>query len=234
MQEPVDDIPASLEEEKDSSSDTVVWWVVVFTCAFQTLHSLSSRSIQWLLKFLSVFLTYLGTYSEKIAGIASALPSTLHLRDQYIKNKLSLPLVHGYVVCPVCHNLNEYRNCTEKRGSQIFIRSCAECMHLGQRTPLLRQVITNRGNKKFYPLLVYPFSSLVSVLQTFFVRPEFLSLCEEWRQTYTQNPTSLCDVFDGRIWSTFLSFEGSPFLAEKNSIVLIGFSRSNIGHTLWG
>ena len=38
----------------------VIWWVVAFSCIFQTLHSVSSRGVAWLLKFL-------GRHSSQLA-----------------------------------------------------------------------------------------------------------------------------------------------------------------------
>lgn len=67
---------------EDVETDAVVWWVVAFTCVFQTLHSLSSSATQWLLKFFAVLLAYLGRHSEMTAKIARALPSSLYLRNQ--------------------------------------------------------------------------------------------------------------------------------------------------------
>lgn len=35
----------------DSEQASVVWWVVTFMCTLQSLHSLSLRAVEWLLKF---------------------------------------------------------------------------------------------------------------------------------------------------------------------------------------
>ena len=98
------------EEAADRDAEAVVWWVIVFTCVFQTLHSLSSRAVSWLLNFL-------GRFSDKVASIARAFPSTVFLRAKYLADKLSIPPVHHYVVCTNCLTLYDYCDCSEKQGS---------------------------------------------------------------------------------------------------------------------
>lgn len=72
----------------DSEQASVVWWVVTFTCTLQSLHSLSLRVVEWLLKFFVVLLTFLVRYSSKISDTARAIPSTLFLRTKYIREKI--------------------------------------------------------------------------------------------------------------------------------------------------
>ena len=105
------DLPmASHEDEK-----SIIWWVVVFTCLLETLHSLPSQAITWLLKFLSSLFVFLSEYSYNIANIAYAFPSTLHQRTNFILQKLSLPSVQRYVVCQACSSLHNFNDCLEKR-----------------------------------------------------------------------------------------------------------------------
>jgi len=49
-------------EKEDVSQDeeAVIWWIVAFTCIFQTLHSLSSRAVSWALNFLGSLLSFCG------------------------------------------------------------------------------------------------------------------------------------------------------------------------------
>ena len=77
------DVPSStctfglVEDHAREDDKAIVLWVVAFTCTFQTLHSLSSRAVSWLLMFLGAMLTLFGQWSDKIARIALAFPSTL-------------------------------------------------------------------------------------------------------------------------------------------------------------
>jgi len=103
-----------LVESLTPDEQAVVWWIVVFTCVFQTLHSLSSRAVAWLLQFLGSFFVFLGRHSKVIANIAYVFPSILYQRTQYLKQKLVLPSVHRYVVCPTCLSLYNYKQCLVK------------------------------------------------------------------------------------------------------------------------
>ena len=67
----------SPDEQLDLEQCAVVWWLVMFTTLFQTLHSLPQRAVQWLLKFLSCLLKVLGHFSPKILSISQAFPGTI-------------------------------------------------------------------------------------------------------------------------------------------------------------
>ena len=211
------------EEILNPDEQAVVWWVVAFTCVFQTLHSLSSRAIIWLLQFLGTLFVVFGRYSKVVAKIAHVFPSTLYKRNQYLKEKLVLPCVHQFVVCPTCFSLYNYEQCLTKRGTRLLIKICSECELSRKHVPLLKEVITSTGSTKYYPYLVYPYTSLISSLQSLFSRLGFYHHCEQWRQDCLQGMSSsvLSDVYDGKIWKDFLQFQGNSFLEAKNSIAFM-------------
>ena len=69
------DIDETLDHhDLNQDEQAIVWWIVVFTCVLQTLHSLPARAIEWLLKFLSTLLVFLGRYTDEIRRIAIAFP----------------------------------------------------------------------------------------------------------------------------------------------------------------
>ena len=124
--EPLTPNPGHESQEDGLNQDerSVIWWVVAFTCVFETLHSMSSRAMAWLLHLLGSLFCFLSQYSKNIANIAHAFPSTLHQRSQYINEKLSLPSLRQYVVCQACLSLNAYDDCLERRGSRMLVKSC--------------------------------------------------------------------------------------------------------------
>ena len=190
----------------------MIWWVVAFTCVFETLHSVSSRAIGWLLHLLGSLLHCLGHYSQQIARIARAFPCTLHQRSKYLEKKKSLSSVHQYVVCHDCLSLYEYEACIERKGSSSSVKMCPQCESTRKNVPLLKEVISSSGTKKHYPFLVYPYMSLVSSLHCLFARPKFYTLCEQWREQLNPEKahTHLSDVYDGE--RTVLSGSGAPVL----------------------
>ena len=205
----------------DAKQSAITWWIVVFVCVFQTLHSVPQRAIQWLLRFLYGLFLVLGQYSQKIARIAISFPGTLFKRNEYLKNLLPVTDICRKVVCQKCHCLYRFEDCLVKCGSVTSVQFCSDCQVQGKRIPLLRQVISNKGVKRFYPYLVYPVASLVSLLQACFVRPGFLDLCEEWRIRFNLESPNLNDVFDGNILKEFLTVNHEPFLSEKNTLGLM-------------
>ena len=180
----------------DSEQEAIVWWLVMFTCMFQCLHSMSTRAIEWLLKLFSALLSVLGRYSNSIADIARAFPSSLYRRADYIKDKVPIPPIALKVVCRTCHGLNDYSECIEKQGTVTIVQCCNECSRHKKQTPLLRSVVSCKGTTKYYPFLIYPYCSLISTLRCILLRPGFLDLCEEWRNCFSSDLT-MCDVYDG-------------------------------------
>ena len=210
------------DERLSQDQQAVIWWVVAFSCLFQTLHSLSSRAVVWLLKFLGTLLAFFGLYSDKIAGIAFAFPSTLYRRKQYLKERLSVASVFHYVVCPVCHNLSKYEHCLEKRGNQLLVKSCGVCERDARRNvPLLREIVTSSGSTKYYPISVFPSAYLVSSLQSLLSRPGFFEHCKEWHHEFVHNCSPLTDVYCGQVWNDFLSHKGEPFLSVPSNIAFM-------------
>ena len=67
----IKEIDERLDDASSQDVKAVVWWVITFTCLFQTLHTASSRAIAWLLEFLHALLVFLGRYSDKIGKIAN-------------------------------------------------------------------------------------------------------------------------------------------------------------------
>ena len=193
-----------------------MWWLVTFTCIYETLHSLSLRAVQWLLLFFTTLLSVLGKFSSKIQKIAQAFPSTLYLRKQYLKDLFLLPVITYFVVCPACHSLYHYRDCMETCGTRTNIQWCPKCFKEHKNYPLLKRVLTSHDNQKFYPYRVYPNASLISALKScaLLLCPDFLEKCTQWRR----DDTSLCDVFDGQMWNEYFVSENAPFYNDRYSL----------------
>lgn len=87
-------------------------------------------------------------------------------------------------------------------------------------TLLLRTVELASGKIILYPFMTYCYMSLAASLEKLLQRPSFYSWCEEWR---TRNYTSgiMNDIYDGKIWQEFQTYEGSPFLSNPFSFGLM-------------
>ncbi len=111
------------DELADRDHEAIVWWLVTFT---QTVHSLSSRAVEWLLKFIGALLTILGRYSVKVATLAHVFPRSLHLRTKYLDSKLCPAKIVLKVVCQECHALYDFSDCFHQRGSHITMKCCSD------------------------------------------------------------------------------------------------------------
>ena len=121
--EPEELAPNALElHQLDNAQETALWWLVAFTCILQSLHSLPMRAVEFLLKFLSALLSYLGIYSKSVADIARAFPCSLHNRAQYLQNKLFIPPIIRRVVCNQCHTLYKFSDCFEECHGQMIVK----------------------------------------------------------------------------------------------------------------
>lgn len=73
-------------------------------------------------------------------------------------------------------------------------------------------------NWEFYPFLVYPFCSRISLM----IRHNFLNTCDQWRQTKLNDQARLSDVYDGEMWSKFKSPNNDEnFFAQNGSLGFI-------------
>lgn len=149
-------ICSSQSEQLNPEQHAIVWWVVLFSALFQTMHSLPIRAVQWLLKFILCLLTILGNFSPQVRLIADAFLGTVAQRSQYFKNILPATTITNMVVCPACHSIFPFNECFEKRGSQLIPRHCSNCLKSNERVLLLKEVVTNQGSRKLYLFCVYP------------------------------------------------------------------------------
>lgn len=202
----------------DSDQESAIWWIVAFTCILQTLHSLPLQSVEFLLKFLTCLLTFLGKYSIKIAEIANVLSCSLHTRAKYLEKYLFIAPVITRVVCVRCHTLYKYSECTEVREHIVYVKHCTTCKC---RNPLLREIVTSTGNKRFYPYSIYPYCSLIETLKTFFRRPGFTELCGKWQENVDLKSSTFSDIYSGRICKEFMYYQGKEFLSSRNNLAVM-------------
>ena len=81
---------------------------------------------------------------------------------------------------------------------------------------------------------MYPYTSLVSSLQSLFCRHGFYHLCEHWLKDFLEGMSRslLSDVYCGKLWKVFLQFQfqGISFFESKNStdscLTMTGFNSS--------
>ena len=184
----------TLEEE------ATVWWIVLFTCVFQTLHKVLARAMDRLLKLLEVVICFLGKFPDTIKRIASHLPNTNYLRAKYLQEQIVQADTNYSVVWPKCHRLHNIDKNWKIR--MLFLCVIAVQFHLWSESWPLPSLI--------HPHLLFPWCSVISLLHVLIKRPGLLRLCNEWKLSHSQS--CMLDVYDGRVWTTFSDDAGSPFL----------------------
>ena len=66
--------------------------------------------------------------------------------------------------------------------------------------------------------MLYPKASIISQLFNLYQRPEFETILEKSSTQYSQS-SLYTDIYDGRIWKTFLNAAGSNFFTKKTASV---------------
>ena len=128
-----------------------------------------------------------------------------------------------YVVCRKCHNIYYMAQCLEGHGSTQISKHCSfqplpvhphRSMRSTCGTLLLKTVELAGGRTYLYPFLSYCYVGLDHSLQLLLDRPDFFNQCEQWRSRSPKDGM-LYDVYDGKIWKDFQSYNGRSFLSEQ-------------------
>ena len=197
----------------------IVWWIVAFTCLFQSLHHIPVTAMQYLLNFLGGLFSLLGKRSPFISEIAKVFPRTLFLRDKFLLQKVAYPTITNYVVCRNCNALYLYADAyAVDHAQRILSKVCVKC---SSSTTLLLEIVTKDKNKRLYPYLSYPYCSVIQALKNLVKKPGFIAACEiQWNQKSSPNKI-LCDISDGSIWNSIKLEDGTPFFSLPNNYGMI-------------
>jgi hypothetical protein len=122
------------------------------------------------------------------------------------------PHVVQYAVCPKCASLKTFAEFDADPVCRVphFGNPCDEA--LGKQIPLLF------GSKQI-PKRVMAYNGIRDQLQQLFARPGFTDKLERWRSRDVPSGT-FTDVYDGRVWANFQSYEGRAFLSSPGNIAL--------------
>ena len=206
---------------------SLVHWLLLFVCLWSSFCSLSDNAMDILLSFLRAFFEAVGSTIPMVTSVAVLIPKSLHLlrkefglhEDSFIK----------FVVCPKCENLYNFDDCHTLRFGKRLTKKCSFVEFPNHRQhfrrtkcsePLLREVNLKSGQTRLYPYKVYCYNSIISTLQRFLQRPNFMTKIESWRDRKLPNGF-MADVFDGRIWKEWQYVNGKSFLASPRNCVFM-------------
>lgn len=203
-------------------------WFVVFLSSWATGFNISTTSLAVFLRFFSRFLEACSMIVPALTPIVRLFPKTVYMFNKARKSEHVT--FKKFVVCPTCHSLYDFQDCVKRdaRGREtskdcIFSRF-PNHVYRNQRkqcgTPLLKEVTLKDGKKKFYPRKVYSFKPIEESLAFLLKQKGFADNCEHWRNR-THIPGTYRDIYDGRIWRKFMTFEDRPFLSVPGSLGLM-------------
>lgn len=203
---------------------------MVFIVFWQFSFNISNAAITCLLKFIKFFLKSLGnTFSlNSLITFSEMLPLSLATCYKYCFGASDDSDFICYVVCPVCKSVYDYDDCVHKRANGLEeSKHCKNIAypnhpHQSQRQPCSAVLLKKVKTKKKYtlrPHLVYPYKSLQDSIQQLCERKGFLIECEKWRNRTVQDGV-MGDIYDGRIWSNFLSSDCFNFLTSPHCFLV--------------
>jgi len=77
-----------------------------------------------------------------------------------------------------------------------------------------------KGLTYLYPKCSFCHRNVTKNLQGLAHRPGFNEACEKWREREMCDNV-YADVYDGKIWKDFQSYNGKPFLSEARNLGLM-------------
>ena len=155
-----------------------------------------------------------------ITTLATVFPSSSSCMAQK-HFRIEVDKFEKYVICKKCGSLYRYKECIETSvGSRQTPKVCNHIEYpnhpfQSQRVPcgqnLLTEIVLKSGRK---------FSPIVDRLSQILTVNDNIEKCELWRMRKVPDGL-LCDIYDGTMWKSFLSYKGRPFLAKAHYIGLM-------------
>lgn len=85
---------------------------------------------------------------------------------------------------------------------------------------LMKSVTLKGGKRTLVPKKIFPYRSAIKSLEHLVKRSHFLELCEQWRIRHIP-PDVYTDVYDGKIWNDFQTYDDMDFLAKSGNLALM-------------
>ena len=209
---------------------SLLMWALYFLIVWQYCYLVSDNALLILLRFLRTYLTCIASVLPSAAGgdVVMSLAALVPLTMYSVRNVLGIDRdnFERYVVCPKCTKLYRPEDCLRRVGNQVQPVVCDNIQfpRSKRRKPcgskLVKKVILKNGTPKYYPLKVYCYKSVIDTLETFLKRPNFEKACEHWRHRET-NDQLYGDVYDGKVWNSFLRRNDLDFLASPRRFGLM-------------
>ncbi|XP_041835845.1 uncharacterized protein LOC121636413 [Melanotaenia boesemani] len=222
--------------DKSNVDDAQYSWFTYFILQltmWKSHFTISDNAYIALLDLLRSFLFTVGSIFrlDILKNLAERVPSTMYMVRKILSLKKD-DFTH-YVACPVCNEVYTLEEATiiVKDGRGIRKKS-ARCSHVTFRkhaqkrhrkecgTLLLKTVTGKKGLTYLHPKRSFCYRNVTKSLQDLVHRPGFNESCEKWRQR-DMSDNIYADVYDGKVWKDFQSYNGKPFLSEARNLGLM-------------
>lgn len=233
------------DDESGVQYRRVVHVLLLFLFLWQSLFRISDGAISLMLSFIMKFFLLAGTclQLDALNKLGHAFPATLYRARKFLGRIQEQ--FKRYVSCPSCHKLYAFDNCWIVAGPHNKLVSL-ECSfkqypnHLQSRMrapcgqKLLKTVRSSNGTEFLAPYQTYCFKSVSRSLEELLNKPNYLQLCESWRNKRRESG-KLCDIY-GQMWKHFqFDQNGFPFLtAPYNYLLMLNCDWLNIRSSLLG
>ena len=166
--------------------------------------------------------------SEKLRNSVNIIPSTYKslLNLVGIDSRSS---IISYVVCPECDSIYDYDSCIVYKDGQKVSKRCQYVAfpnhtQRSQRLPcgalLMKEVKLKSSKINLVPIKTYPYHSLKYAITTLVSDPQFLNLCEHWRNRHDVPDNILADVYDARVWKEFSTDKYKNYFKNPGNLLL--------------
>ena len=213
--------PAIIVAESRDNSEADQFVASVVSWASQ--YTVSDQCVSDLFGMIGRELSRVGAVTGlSISAFAAKVPKNLKeahaILSPYHDTDLKL---EEFVVCQDCHSvyrlpLSEIPNvCTHIAAPDHTQRHRrGQCgVALFSKSP--------SGKSVRRPIMTYPYVPLKASIQNILVRPGMVQQCQRFHPPRSPSGAQLlADIYDGKMWKQFLSFDGEPFLQHSDPNVL--------------
>ena len=203
----------------ESLNDAIDSEIIIWVFKFQQKFKISDTALEALIKFLRIILTRFNKQQFE------EFPTSLYKAKKLLKifqPKMQL------AVCTDCHKLHNATNITTyKEDGKVAIMKCLHQKFPNNPIPSHRKPCNNplsvfkknKGEVIAVPQMLYPKPSVRQQLSMLYQRPNFEKML---KSSGIQKENIYSDIYDGEVWKTFSSSDGSLFFTPETATTHLG------------
>ena len=182
---------------------------------------LTLEGCELVMMLLNIVLTYLNLefrFPKKL----STFTARMNFNENVYKG------IKKYVACKTCHSIYHLPETNSDRSAHSTCR-------FASRISSTSRLVLERCNTGLYtvsktgkltPTMTFIYNSIITTLQQFFSRKNFMKEINSWRKRKLQKEGYLFDIMDGDVWKSFKINENDnvPFVEASKSNLMFNFN----------